>query len=140
MVALSQIKVVKRGWKSMWTQVGERVGKLRRERNLSRAQFGKIAGLSEQHVGKIERGVHGISGTAIAKICNATGVSSDFILFGITDPTSTAAELSGLSQEQIEIGLDMLKRLAKLIHTDNGNHALLQEVLLQQHGYIELTQ
>ena len=118
----------------MWVQVGERVGKLRRERNLSRAQFGRMIGLSEQYIGKIERDAHNISGEVIAKICNTTGVSADYILFGIPDPVETAAALSGLSHEQIGIGLEILSNLARLINVENGNNALIQEVFRQQHA------
>jgi len=118
----------------MWIQVGERIGKLRRNRNLSRAQFGKIIGYSEQYVGKIERGVHGISGNAIARICSETGASADYLLFGIVDPSDTVSALCGLSHEQIDIALDILKRLANLINTEDGNNALIREILLQQHS------
>ena len=116
----------------MWTQVGERIGKLRRDSNLSRAQFGRMIGLSEQYIGKIERGITGVSGATIAKICDTTGVSADYILFGVVSPAAAAAALSGLSHEQITIGLDLLKRLALLICTENGNNALIQEICLQQ--------
>ena len=116
----------------MWTKVGERVGKIRTERNLTRAQFGRMIGLSEQYVGRIERGAQRISGAAIVNICNTTGVSSDYILFGVTDPAVTAAALNGLSREQIGIGFDLLMRLAHLINTKGGNNALTHEVFLQQ--------
>lgn len=116
----------------MWSQVGNRIYCIRKERHLSRAQFAKMIGTSEQYVGKIERGMHNISGVVIVNICQATGVSADFILFGIVNPTSVAMTLSGLTQEQINIALDIVKRLAQLINTDSGNNALIREILLQQ--------
>lgn len=121
----------------MLTQVGERVGRIRKEHRLSRAQFGKMIGVSEQYVGMLERGAYKISVDLITKICHITGVSSDFILFGVINPLkdpTAVATLSGLSYEQIEIGLDILKRLAQLINTEDGNEALIQEVFRQQHS------
>jgi len=118
----------------MWAQVGDRVRKLRMDRNLSRTQFGAMVGLSEAVVNGIERGLNQISGTAIAKICSATCVSADYILFGAVDSKDAAVALSGLSHEQIKISLDIIQRLAQLIHTENGNDALIQEVFLQQHS------
>jgi len=122
---------------AMWEkQVGERVKALRKERNLSRSQFGRLIGVSEQYVGKIERGSHSITGVVIANICKITGVSADYIMFGVEDPLEVTAALNGLSREQIGIGFDMLKRLATLVNTENGNNALIQEVLFQQHAGI----
>jgi len=115
----------------MCEQVGQRIRQLRKEYNLSRAQFGNMIGVSGQYIGQIERDSHAISGTTIAKICSATGVSSDYILFGAASPVSTAAALDGLSEEQIRIAFDMLGRLAQLVNTTNGNNALIQEVLQQ---------
>ena len=117
----------------MWIQVGERIGKIRRDLNLSRAQFSRMIGRSEQYIGKIERGAGDISGDAIAKICNLTGASSDYILFGVSSTASIAEELSGLSYEQIGICLDILRRIAQMISSDNGNDALIQEIFRQQH-------
>lgn len=117
----------------MWAEVGRRVGKLRHERKLSREQFGKLVGLSKQYIGRIERGDHRITGAAIVCICETMGVSADYILFGV-DTTATADALSELSWMQIEIALDLLKRLAHLLHTERGNNALIQEVLRQQHS------
>ena len=117
----------------MWAQqVGCRIEQLRRERDLTRAQFGKMVNLSEQYVGRLEHGRHSLTGSAIAKICTATGVSADYIIFGTNNFTEAVNALEGLSQEQIVICLDLLKRLAQLINTDTGNNMLIQEVLRQQ--------
>ena len=117
----------------MWAEkaVGERIEKLRKEHDLSRAQFGKRVGLTEQHIGRIERGQHRISGETISRICCELGVSSDHIIFGV-DNTTAADALGGLSWIQVEIALDLLRRLAHLVYTDRGNNTLIQEVLRQQ--------
>lgn len=118
----------------MWEQqVGERIMNLREGRNLTRAQFGDLIGLSAQHVGKIERGSQSITVMTVAKICGATGVSSDYIIFGSINPTAAAEALKGLSSEQIQITLEIAMKVAQFLNTANGNHTLIQEVLCRQH-------
>ena len=120
----------------LWQNVGERLKKMRQERNLSQSQVGKMLGISGQYVGMIEKGINSISVKLIVKICDATGVSADYILFGVTDSeqeVTTAASLYGLSNEQIQIALDIIKRVEQFIKTENGNEALIREVAAQQH-------
>ena len=76
----------------MWEQqVGERIGRIRRERNLSRAEFGKLTGLSEHYIGRIERGNHSITGAAIA-LGIAAGEISSRLFVPIIQHAYTASE------------------------------------------------
>lgn len=116
-------------------QIGERIERIRKELGLSKTQFGKMIGISGQYIGMVERGRYGLSVESIIKIYKATGCSADYILFGTIDSVQdpdTAASLYGLSSEQIQIALDIIKRVAQFINTENGNEALIQEVLSQQ--------
>jgi transcriptional regulator with XRE-family HTH domain len=114
----------------MWNeQAGARVSQLRTERNLTRTEFGELISKSEQYIGRIERGTLAISGEIAAKISDATGVSTDYILRGTVDPLATVAALHGLSREQIQITLDIAAEIIKFVSTDDGNNVLLQEVL-----------
>jgi transcriptional regulator with XRE-family HTH domain len=118
----------------MWErQVGERVSRIRKDRNLTRSEFGKLISLPEWHVGKIERGST-ISVSSIAKICKKTGVSADYIIFGNRDPMAAVAELNGLTHEQAQITLDIAMNVIKFLSTETGNNVLLQEVLRRQHA------
>lgn len=122
-----------------WTQVGERIVKIRKDRRLSQAQFGQMIGISGQYIGMVEKGAHGLSVESIVKICDATGFSADYILFGTIAPvqySDTITALYGLSHEQIQIVLDIVKKVAQLINTEDGNEALIQEVVSQQHTII----
>ena len=115
----------------VWTQVGERVERLRKELGMSRAQFGKLIGVTGQCIGMTERGVCGLSVGSVVKLCHATGVSADYILFGAIDPASdpaTTASLRGLSHEQLRIALDIIKKVAEFVNTEDGNEALIQEI------------
>lgn len=120
----------------IWAQVGERVERIRKERKLSRAQFGRMIGVSGQYVGMVEKGRHSLSGNLIVNICHITGISADYILFGTVNPTQdpdTTVALNGISPEQIQIALDIIKKVAAFIKTEDGNEALIREVAGQQH-------
>lgn len=117
----------------MWDrQIGERVGQLRRQRKLTRAEFGEMIGLSEQYVGRIERGSRIITVAAISKICNVTGVTADYLIFGTEDPISKIALLYGLSRDQVQITLDIAMKVFEFLSTENGNNVLIQEALRRQ--------
>lgn len=114
-----------------WTEVGKRIKRVRTERNMSKAQFGKTIGVAGQHLGMVEKGIHGLSVDVIIKICHATGVTSDYLLFGLLDPVNdpaTTAAVSGLSNEQMQVALDIVKKVAEFVNTDGGNEALIQEI------------
>lgn len=119
----------------IWAQVGKRVERVRKECSLSRSQFGEMVGVSGQYIGAVERGATGLSVNSIVRICNSTGVTADYILFGVIDPTqdaATTAALHGLSPEQIQIALDIIKKVAQFVNTEDGNEALIREVASQQ--------
>ena len=116
----------------LWENVGKRVSELRKERDLSQVEFGKMLGISGQYVGKIERGVTNISAELIVKVCNATGISSDYLLFGIIEPEHIAEALSGLSKEQIQIALEIIKKVAQFINTEDSNELFIREIFAKK--------
>ena len=64
-------------------KIGTRIRKIRDEKyNESRQAFAERCGLSENHLGKLERGALLISIKALNKICSATGTTADYILYG----------------------------------------------------------
>jgi transcriptional regulator with XRE-family HTH domain len=115
-----------------WENVGKRIAELRSERNLSQVQFGKTLGISGQYVGRIERGTINISAKLIVKICDETGVSADYLLFGIIEPNYITEALNGLSREQIQIVLEIIKKAANFIRSDGGNEALIKHIFAHE--------
>lgn len=119
-----------------WGLVGERIEKLRRKHKLSQNQFGKMIGISGQYLGLVEKGTHGLSVGSIVNICDKTGVSADYLLFGaidlLEDPITDI--LSDLSHEQINIALDIIKQVAQFVNTEDGNELLIRELLRRQHA------
>ena len=119
----------------MWTQVGERVERMRKDRRLSRMQFGEMIGVSGRYIGMVERGTNRLSVDSVVKICHSMNVTADYLLFGVVHPAhdkATSAALYGISHEQIQIALDIVKRVAQLVNTEDGNEALIQEIVKQQ--------
>ncbi len=64
-------------------EIGIRIRKIREEiYKESRQQFAERCGLSENHLGKLERGSLIISIKTLNKICTTTGATADYILYG----------------------------------------------------------
>ena len=121
----------------MWQKIGERIEQIRCGRNMSKAQFGEMIGMTGQNIGMVEKGKRRLSVEAIARICQETDVSADYLILGTVNPANdpvTTAALSGLSQEQIQIALDIIKRVAEFVNTEGGNEALIQEVARDRTG------
>jgi transcriptional regulator with XRE-family HTH domain len=116
----------------IWEEVGKRIRILRHDSMMTQEQFGQLIGISGQYVGRIERGKRKLSVDLIAVICAKMRVTSDYLMFGIVNPWDNIISLSELSQEQINICFDILKRLVKLINTEDGNELLLKELMRQQ--------
>jgi len=115
----------------VWEEIGERIKTLRNERNMTQEQFGTLIGKSAQYIGRIEKGQK-VSVELIVAICKETEVSTDYIILGIENPMVDMAVLDGFSPEQIEISLDIIKKVTELIRTPNGNNLLIKELMRRQ--------
>ena len=112
-------------------EIGERLMYVRKNLNMTQAKFGDLVGISGQYLCKLEKGLHELSSTQIVKICEKTGISADHILFGDIDYKSRISGM-GITQEQISIAFDILKKVASFVNTDNCNELLIQEVMKQK--------
>lgn len=63
-------------------KIGVRIQEIRETYKETRQAFAERCGISENNLGKLERGEICVSIKALNKICSATGVSSDYILYG----------------------------------------------------------
>ena len=66
-------------------EIGGRIRTVREELNLSRELFAEKIGISEVFLSQIERGEKSLSLNTLMSICQNTGCSSDFLLFGKID-------------------------------------------------------
>jgi transcriptional regulator with XRE-family HTH domain len=117
----------------IWAEIGKRIKNLRNERKLTQAQFAKLIRKSAQYVGRIERGQK-ISVDLIAVICKEVDVTTDYIILGISDKEENMDFLNDFSREQIEICLEIVKKVTDLIKTSRGNALLLKELMRRQYS------
>jgi transcriptional regulator with XRE-family HTH domain len=125
----------------MWErQFGERINHIRTERNLTKAEFGKLVGVTERYVGNIENGNHAITGATIVRICGKTGVSADYAMFGAYNTLTALSSAIGITREETQMSLDIVMRVVNYLNTPTANYTLLQEVMRQYQPPFEVPQ
>lgn len=66
--------------------VGDRIRRIREDiYHETRQNFAERCGISENHLGRLERGEFLISINALDKICSTTGTNPNYILYGNTE-------------------------------------------------------
>ena len=68
----------------------ERLRELRKQKDLSQAELGKLVGLHYIHIGRYERGLSRPGADTLKRLSDALGVSGDFLLEGSTDSVAKA--------------------------------------------------
>ena len=98
-------------------EIGLRVKKIRLHMNLSKQKLASMLGISGQYLGMIERGNGSLSVDKLQVLCNLTGLSADYILFGKNPslPMEAKTVLEEYSDEQIKAGCEALEKLAILL-------------------------
>lgn len=66
--------------KDITMSIGEKIKKLRQEKNVSQAELGEIVGVHEKHISRYERGISRPSVEILRKMAGYFGVSIDFIV------------------------------------------------------------
>ena len=101
----------------MKEEIGIRIKNIRESMGLTKEDFAKHLGISGQYLGLVEHGKNYLSIEKLKFLCNLTGLSADYILFGKNPEIieNTKKLLSKFNEEQIELGCNMLKDLALLI-------------------------
>lgn len=83
----------------------------------SRQLFAERCGLSENQLGKLERGSVLISITALNKICSSVGVTSDYILYGNSETKNLSTRktidnlLDNSTKEELKVYLKFISTL-----------------------------
>lgn len=101
----------------MKEEIGKRIKNIRESMNMTKESLAKELGISGQYLGLVEHGKNYLSIEKLKILCDLTNLSADYILFGrdTNVVNSTRNVLSDLTEEQIEVGCDMLKKLALFI-------------------------
>jgi transcriptional regulator with XRE-family HTH domain len=96
--------------------IGDRIRKKRKERNLTQSELGKLVNVSSQVISNWERGYTGLSHDDIAKLAIALDVSTDFLLGN--DSKEKLPELT--PKEERDIAKDLEKILSSLDNPNEG--------------------
>lgn len=101
----------------MKEEIGRRIKDIREGMNMTKETFAKKIGISGQYLGLVEHGKNYLSIEKLKVLCDFTNLSADYILFGKNPNViiDTKNLLSEFSDNQIEIGCEMLKNLALFI-------------------------
>lgn len=92
--------------KELNAQIGSRIRQAREAAGLTQERLGELVPMGPQNVSDVERGMVGVSLTALKRICQILGVSSDALLFGDTPENSATGlvrRLSRLTPEQFQV-------------------------------------
>jgi transcriptional regulator with XRE-family HTH domain len=68
----------------------ERLQGLRKQKNLSQADLGKLVGVHYSHVGRYERGISRPAADTLKRMADALGVSGDYLIEGTTEEAAKA--------------------------------------------------
>lgn len=98
-------------------RIGKRIEKIRKEMNLTKESFAKMLGVSGQYLGIVEKGESALSYEKLKKLCEISGYSADYILFGKDNKISKETEnlLAEFSNYQIEEACEIIKKIAVFI-------------------------
>ena len=101
----------------MKEEIGKRIKKIRENMGMTKESFAKQLGISGQYLGLIEHGKNCLSIEKLKILCDFTNLSADYILFGKNQNmvNDTKDRLAEFTENQIELGCDMIKKLALFI-------------------------
>ena len=84
--------------------LGIYVSQERRRQNLSQEKLGELAGLSTNHISKIERGCGDVKASNLVRICLALGISLDHFLLAyyLEDRPESVSYQKALNRQRTE--------------------------------------
>lgn len=93
--------------------MGERIKMLREKMQLSQKQLAGSIGMKTQYLSNVEKGLNGLTIEKLIEICNVTGTSADYIIFG-TNSISTHQiqnNFSKYTDEEISMAFEIIKNI-----------------------------
>ena len=102
-------------------EIGLRIKNIRLNMNMTKQKMADLLGISGQYLGMIERGEGTLSVDKLKILCDMTGLSADYILFGkdFNSTLNLSKKLSGYSDEEIKLRCATLENLALFLkHID----------------------
>lgn len=104
-------------------QIGSRITKIRNELNLTKESLAKQMGITGQFLGMVEKGSSTISYCKLKKLCQISGYSADYILFGKNSNFSNKDSnvLSNFSCDQIKDACCIIYEVANYMKDNSSN-------------------
>lgn len=102
---------------------GKRIKEIReKELKMKKTQLGKAIGVSGQFLGLVEEGKGNLAYKSIKKLKEISGLSSDYILYGLDDNIikETKITLEKYTDKQIMEAIEIIKEIA--IFIKNGDN------------------
>lgn len=107
-------------------EIGSRIRSVRESMNLSRDLFSEKINISEIFLSQIERGEKSLSLNTLMSICENTGCSADYLLFGNLDENAIAKKtirlLNQLPPEVNNIVYDIAGSVKDIYDNSRVNH------------------
>lgn len=101
----------------MKEEMGKRIENIRKEMKMTKEKFAKELGISGQYLGIIEKGRSSLAYDKLKRLCDISGYSADYILFGkdknLQNKTKTI--LKEFSEEQIKIACNIIAEIGIFI-------------------------
>ena len=97
--------------------IGKRLREIRKYKNLTQEQLAEGVGVNVSHISNIENNRVKVSLTLLVKMCNALGVSVDYLLMNEYFSPNTALEtelynaVKGMTREKKELLLKIAKAI-----------------------------
>ncbi len=100
--------------------MGNRIRQIRNELKMSKDALGREIGVTGQFLGVVENGKSTMSYDKLKRLCDISGYSADYILFGKTTNllNETKELLNEFSEEQIQAVCEVIKRMADIVNKD----------------------
>lgn len=104
--------------KEINVSLGRRLQQTREHRGLTQEKLAELLEVGVQHISNIERGVTGISLTALSRACELLDVSADYLLLGTSSAHhagSIDARIEELPWKEAELASESINRLLDAI-------------------------
>lgn len=97
--------------------MGNRIKEIRNEMNMTKDALAKAMGVTGQFLGVVESGRSAISYEKLKRLCEISGYSADYILFGkdMEMLNERKALFLEFNEEQVEDACEILRRMSKII-------------------------
>jgi transcriptional regulator with XRE-family HTH domain len=100
-------------------EVGHRIQMVREKCGYTQEQFAEMLDVGVQHISNIERGVVGISLTALRNACQVLDISADYLLMGKNSSGTTNLLVQQINQLPVDQMVQVEKGFSQILEALN---------------------